>query len=317
MRSDEGGTYDLVINLDTRFADTQLEVWMNNTLIQPLAIPRDSSSSGQTDLPPVSLSIGPGLSVVRLKLLSGDTNLNTLTFTAEAQSTTIPKQVLAFYYPRYGNPQVSGQWVHWLNVDPEAMTIGNSTWYPQLGAYDSHDPDVIAQHFNWAASVGVTGFISSWWGQGTFEDQAMPMLLDAAAASGLHVTAYFEKVLPATNPTPQDAVNMLMYLLQSYAGHPAWLTVNGKPVVFVYGRAVNQLGLSGWREVIAELNQVYPGGALLIGDNLTTAGAAVFDGIHRYNITGLITGMTLDEIDTWANTTFPTYVPGPAARFRV
>jgi hypothetical protein len=86
VRSDAGGTYDLVINLDTRFADTLLEVWANSTLIQSLAVPRDSSSSGQTDLPPVSLSLAPGLSVVRLKLLSGDTNLNTLIFTAQAQA---------------------------------------------------------------------------------------------------------------------------------------------------------------------------------------------------------------------------------------
>ncbi len=71
-----------MINLDTRFAETQLEVWMNNSLIQSLDIPRDPGSSGQTDLPAVSLSLARGLSVVRLKLLSGDTNLNALTFTA-------------------------------------------------------------------------------------------------------------------------------------------------------------------------------------------------------------------------------------------
>jgi hypothetical protein len=82
VRTDCGGTYDLVINLDTRFAETQLEVWMNNSLIQSLDIPRDPDSSGQTDLPAVSLSLTRGLSVVRLKLLSGDTNLNALTFTA-------------------------------------------------------------------------------------------------------------------------------------------------------------------------------------------------------------------------------------------
>ena len=141
VRSDAGGTYDLVINLDTRFADTQLEVWVNNALIQSLAVPRDSTSSGQTDLSPVSLPLAPGLSVVRLKLLSGDTNLNTLTFTAQAEANTILKQVLAFYYPWYGNPDVTGSWVHWQNVDPEAITIGNATWYPELGAYDSHDPE--------------------------------------------------------------------------------------------------------------------------------------------------------------------------------
>jgi len=80
VRSPAGRDYDLVISLDTRFASTQLDVLVNNTLIQRLDIPRDSASSGSTDLPPVSLSLNAGLSVVRLKLQSGDTNLNTLTF---------------------------------------------------------------------------------------------------------------------------------------------------------------------------------------------------------------------------------------------
>ena len=80
VRSPAGGSYQLVINLDTRWADNRIDVLVNNTLIQSLNIPRDSQSSGSTDLPPVPLSLSPGLSVVRLKLLSGDTNLNALTF---------------------------------------------------------------------------------------------------------------------------------------------------------------------------------------------------------------------------------------------
>jgi hypothetical protein len=69
-----------VINLDTRFAATRIDVLVNNSLIQSLDIPRDSASSGSTDLPAVPLSLNPGLSVVRLRLQSGDTNLNRLTF---------------------------------------------------------------------------------------------------------------------------------------------------------------------------------------------------------------------------------------------
>jgi hypothetical protein len=80
VRSPAGGSYQLVINLDTRFADTLLDVLVNNRLIESLNVPRDPGSSGSTDLPPVSLTLGSGLSVVRLRLLSGDTNLHTLTF---------------------------------------------------------------------------------------------------------------------------------------------------------------------------------------------------------------------------------------------
>lgn len=83
VRSNLDRTYDLVINLDARWAANQLEVWINNTFIQTLSVPRDSGSSGQTDLPPVRSPLRQGLSVVRLKLLAGDTNLNTLTFSEQ------------------------------------------------------------------------------------------------------------------------------------------------------------------------------------------------------------------------------------------
>ena len=33
-------------------------------------------------------------------------------------SATVAPEVLAFYYGWYGNPQVSGEWRHWKNVDP-------------------------------------------------------------------------------------------------------------------------------------------------------------------------------------------------------
>ena len=83
VRSPAGGDYQLVINLDTRWANNQIEVLVNNTLIESLDIPRDSQSSGSTDLPPVLVSLDPGLSVVRLRLVSGDTNVNTLAFSED------------------------------------------------------------------------------------------------------------------------------------------------------------------------------------------------------------------------------------------
>ncbi|HEX30581.1 TPA: hypothetical protein ENG04_10925, partial [Candidatus Poribacteria bacterium] len=63
-----------------------------------------------------------------------------------AQPVSTPKLVLAFYYPWYGNPQVSGRWVHWSGMDQEKKEIASSTHYPTLGPYDSHDPKLCDQH---------------------------------------------------------------------------------------------------------------------------------------------------------------------------
>jgi hypothetical protein len=220
---------------------------------------------------------------------------------------SVSKEVLAFYYPWYGNPQVSGSWVHWQGVDPVNHTIDNATHYPELGAYDSHDPAVVAQHVSWAAQSGITGFISSWWGPGSFEDRSLPLLLDAARQTNLAVTAYFEQVRGST-PTRESALADVLYLLNTYGSDPAWLRADGKPVLFVYSRALGQIGLSDWQWVISQTDQIYPGGAVFIGDQISDAAAQVFDGVHTYNVTGSTANSTLAQIQAWAHTTYPAWV---------
>ena len=218
------------------------------------------------------------------------------------------KEVLAFYYGWYGNPEISGQWVHWKDVDPARRTIGEAAHFPVLGAYDSHDPMVIEQHVSEARRAGITGFIASWWGQGDFHDKGMLPLLNAAQKAGLTVTAYYETCKPRGTPSVSGTVDDLMYLLEHYGNHPAWLHVNGRPVVFVYGRAIGELNLGGWQGVMSEVNHRYAGGAVFIGDQISAAAAEVFNGIHTYNPTGQTAHKSLDEIRAWAAKAYPDWV---------
>lgn len=220
----------------------------------------------------------------------------------------MPKQVLAFYYGWYGNPQVSQNWSHWKNVDVGRKHIDESTHYPALGPYDSHDRNVVEKHVRQAKEIGLTGFIVSWWAKGDFHDRGLPLMLDTAQKHGLKITIYYETVPPRDHPSVSGAVEDLGYIVDTYGKHPAWLKVDGKPVIFVYGRAVGQLHLEGWREVIAGFNDKHPGGAVFIGDQITPAAAQVFDGIHTYNPTGLTKGKSIEEIRNWAATTFPEWV---------
>lgn len=217
----------------------------------------------------------------------------------------VQKKVLAFYYAWYGNPQVSGRWFHWSNVDEAKKQIGSSTHYPLLGPYDSHDPKVVEQHCRWAKEAGIDGFIVSWWHPNDFHDRAMPLILDTAQKFGLEVSAYFETV---PTRTKEQALEYVMHLLNRYGKHPAWLKLDGKPVIFVYGRAIGEIGLDGWLWVIVEANRRYEGGAVFIGDQISKRAARIFDGIHTYNITGLTAGKSVEEIRDWAKKTFPKWV---------
>jgi glycoprotein endo-alpha-1,2-mannosidase len=220
----------------------------------------------------------------------------------------VPRQVLAFYYGWYGNPQVSGNWVHWEKVDESGKQIGSSTHFPRLGAYDSHDPKLIEQHCRWAKEAGLTGFIVSWWRQDDFHDRGLPLMLDAAEKAGLKVTIYFEVVNSRGGLKAEDAAKDVLYLLEKYSRHPAWLKVSGKPVLFVYGRVVGQLKLDGCLQLITEVNQKFPGGAVFVGDQISPKAARLFDGIHTYNPTGSTAGKSEAEIRTWARATYPQWV---------
>lgn len=203
---------------------------------------------------------------------------------------------------------MSGRWVHWTDIDEAAKRIGSATHYPRLGPYDSHDPKVVEQQCQWAERAGVTGFIVSWWAQGDFHDRGMPLILDTAQKHGLKVTIYFETVPPKNHSTPEGAAKDVLYVLNRYGKHPAWLAVRGKPVIFVYGRAVGQIGLEGWQKAMAEVNRQYSGGAVFIGDRISKEAAGIFDGIHTYNPTGKIAGMSVAQIRTWAKTNYPQWV---------
>lgn len=229
-----------------------------------------------------------------------------------------PRKVLAFYYPWYGNPKVkdgSGRWFHWEKVDEEKKEISASTHYPLLGAYDSHSPAVIAQHCTWAKQAGVDGFIASWWGKGSFEDQAIDRILKGCENAGLQMTIYYESVSHPQNA--RSAAEDVLYILKRYSSHPAWLKVEGKPVVFIYSRALGQIGLKGWREAIADVNTSYPLGVVCIGDQISRRAARIFDGLHTYITAGDLQGKDPEQAKAWANAKFPGWVRTATAQRRI
>jgi hypothetical protein len=212
-----------------------------------------------------------------------------------------PPQVLAFYYPWYGNPATSGRWFHWQGPKNEAPRQSPTLDHPRLGLYDSHDPTVIRTHVAQAKAAGITALIVSWWGIGSFEDKALPALLAAAAAAGLHVTVYLEQQKDGAAGAARDVA----YLTGTYGAHPAWLQARARPVLFLYLQALRDLPARDWRTAA--------GHAFLIGDvspRETTdfaAWAPFMDGIHVYVLAPYLKGMTLPQMRAWADRTYPVW----------
>lgn len=216
----------------------------------------------------------------------------------------VPRKVLAFYYTWYGRPERHGRWVHWERVRPEAHDIASSTHYPALGAYDSHDPATIDAHIAQAMEHGLDGFIATWWGRGTFDDRAFAAVLERAKGKDFALTVYWETAPGSGREKVERAAGDIAYLVETYGSHPNFLKVSGKPVIFVYGRVMGEVGLAEWREILAEAERRCPGGFLLIADGYSDANARAFDGIHTYNICGWVAGKSPEELRTASRESF-------------
>ena len=151
--------------------------------------------------------------------------------------TRFPRLALGFYYAWYGRADgPTRRWRHW-----DARLPHNGIHdTPTLDLYDSMDPAVIDQHMRWAKEAGLDGLIVSWWHAEEPTQAHLKLLLDAAASHGLRMSVYIEEGVDLQR-LRRDA----RQLLTAFGKHPAWLHVDGKPLLMGYGRLHDRHGADG------------------------------------------------------------------------
>lgn len=196
---------------------------------------------------------------------------------AGAKKVAVPnfgKKVLAFYYPWYGCPEgPTKRWVHW---DPNAKNY-SSTNKPKLGWYDSHDPKTVRQHIKWAKESGIDGFICSWWGKGTFEDCALPTILEEAEKESFSISVYYEQADSVKRMTDDFS-----YIVENYSKSKSWLKVGESPVIFVYSRVIGDFSALQFEKALEPMKAK----PFLVCDGFNPAFGTAFSGFHTYNPVG-------------------------------
>lgn len=137
------------------------------------------------------------------------------------------RNVHAFYYTWYGNPQTDGAWRHW---DHEVILregggahhrppddIG-ANFYPEMGLYSSNSRADTARHMAQLRDAGAGVVAVTWWGRGDYSDEALETVFAAAASCNMQVCFHIEPFPGRNAATTRDA---LVYLLDKYGGHPA------------------------------------------------------------------------------------------------
>ena len=127
-----------------------------------------------------------------------------------------PRRHFVFdYYPWYA-ADTFRHWTQWDRVPPVDLAANTM---PLLGAYDSRSRAVVERHARWIAESGVGVINMSWWGQGSFSDRAVGLVMDVMADHDIHVTFHLE-------PYSQDRVSRfpddVLYLLRQYGERRRW-----------------------------------------------------------------------------------------------
>lgn len=184
------------------------------------------------------------------------------------------RQVLAFHYGWYGADEGWG-----VSADGGR----NHPNLPRGGLYESADPAVIARQIDQARSAGITGFITSWDGEGDRRDRVLQGLI-AAAPPGFSVTAYIE----SDGGSSEALARRLDALSARFAQSPAWLRLDGRPCVFVFDRVWQQLGEAGWAEARALHQRTAASPFAVVGPANTEDEIAErrrhFDALHIYSM---------------------------------
>lgn len=151
--------------------------------------------------------------------------------------------VFAFYYPWYGTPEISGKWLHWNGgghnpdiKDENGLRDIAAVHHPYPDVYDSSSTATIERHLNTAENYGIDAFILSWWGRYKTGDNILPKIFEIAQSinTKTKIAIYYEQV---PDLKVENTIDEISYLYQFFE-NKHYLKIDGKPVLFIYGRAI-------------------------------------------------------------------------------
>lgn len=169
------------------------------------------------------------------------------------------------------SPEVLAVYEAWFG-HPRHISVG----------YSSHDPNEIREQIRRAKSMGISGFVVDWYGdREPFIDRSYALMQEEAGKSKFKVAMMYDETEQDDGATDEAIADFTMfrdtYLSGKAPGHQAYLTYDGRPVIFIFpkGRHTN------WDEVRTAVNKWKPA-PLLIDENPDGPYVNAFDGFYAW-----------------------------------
>ncbi len=168
-------------------------------------------------------------------------------------------------------PEVLAVYEAWFGT-PKHISVG----------YSSHDPEVIRTQIRKAKDMGISAFVVDWYGdREPFIDQSYALVQGLAAKNKFHVAMMYEEANIEEGATDEAIADFTMfhdtYLSHDAPGHDAYLTYQGRPVIFVFPNGNH----TDWAKVRSVVNKWNPA-PLLIQENLPGPHPDAFDGFYPW-----------------------------------
>jgi len=128
----------------------------------------------------------------------------------------LERHFLFEYYPWYGGPPA---YEHWSYEDRHPPLDLATRYMPKLGAYDVRSTATLERHAQWIREAGIGGVALSWWGRDSWQDRAVPLILDVLAAHDLKATFALE---PYADDRARYYATDILYLLREYGEKRHW-----------------------------------------------------------------------------------------------
>jgi hypothetical protein len=175
------------------------------------------------------------------------------------------------YQASANSPQVIALYEAWFG-HPRHISVG----------YSSQDSSVINRQIHQAQAAGISAFVVDWYGdREPFIDRSYSLMQEAAEKNSFKVAMMYDETSQEDGATDEAIADFTMfhdtYLSAKAAGHQAYLTYQGRPVIFIFPTAKH----TDWNKVRAMVSQWDPQ-PWLIYENPPGPNSQAFDGFYAW-----------------------------------